>query len=225
MIEAVERSLLQRDIRSGDEAKELICRLGALFYQLGWVTGTGGGISIRHRDRIYMAPSGVQKEHIAPDMVFELDLDGTVLAGPDPASGLTVSQCRPLFLAAYRLRTAGAVLHSHSMQAMLATLLCDDHHFRITQMEMLKGLTGVGYNDLHQVPVIDNTAHECDLTASLTAAIEQAAPNCHAVLVRRHGVYVWGDTWIAAKRHVECYDYLFQAAVEMRKLGLDPAHA
>lgn len=42
----------------------LIPELCRLFYQLGWVTGTGGGISLRHGDHIYIAPSGVQKERI-----------------------------------------------------------------------------------------------------------------------------------------------------------------
>jgi methylthioribulose-1-phosphate dehydratase len=33
--------------------------------------------------------------------------------------------------------------------------------------------------------------------------------------VRRHGVYVWGADWREAKRHAECYDYLFEVAVAM----------
>ncbi|ONH65521.1 Methylthioribulose-1-phosphate dehydratase [Cyberlindnera fabianii] len=39
----------------------LICELCRLFYSNGWVTGTGGGISIRSSNLIYIAPSGVQK--------------------------------------------------------------------------------------------------------------------------------------------------------------------
>ena len=51
--------------------------------------------------------------------------------------------------------------------------------------------------------------------------IMEKYPNTFAVLVRRHGVYVWGKDWIEAKTHAEVYDYLFGAVVEMKKLGLD----
>jgi methylthioribulose-1-phosphate dehydratase len=40
----------------------LICELCKLFYDQNWVTGTGGGMSIRDGDDVYLAPSGVQKE-------------------------------------------------------------------------------------------------------------------------------------------------------------------
>ena len=46
-------------------------------------------------------------------------------------------------------------------------------------------------------------------------------PESNAVLVRRHGVYVWGRTWIEAKTQSECYDYLFESALRMRHLGVD----
>ena len=47
-------------------------------------------------------------------------------------------------------------------------------------------------------------------------------PESHAVLVRRHGVYVWGPTWEKTKTMAECYDYLFEISVKMMGLGLDP---
>lgn len=43
------------------------------FYSLGWVTGTGGGVSIRHGNQIYLAPSGVQKEMMKPKDMFIMD--------------------------------------------------------------------------------------------------------------------------------------------------------
>jgi methylthioribulose-1-phosphate dehydratase len=206
-------------METADEAKALICSLGRSFYSLGWVSGTGGGISVRLGERVFMAPSGVQKEAMTPEMIFELDRRGEVVDGPPRELGLAVSQCRPLFLAAYDQRGAGAVIHSHSRSALLATLISGET-FRVTQLEMMKGIAGVGYHDVLEVPIIENTAHECDLAASLSAAID-AYPKAHAVLVRRHGVYVWGQDWVEAKRHAECYDYLFGAAVEMKRLGVE----
>lgn len=85
---------------------------------------------------------------------------------------------------------------------------------------MLQGIAGHGYYDNCTVPIIENTARECELTDRLRQAI-QDYPKSQAVLVRRHGVYVWGPTWIQAKTQAECYDYLFEAAVKMKAMGVD----
>src|SRR6266849_4813169 len=198
----------------------LVCELARQFYDLGWVTGTGGGICIREDDRVIIAPSGVQKERMTPDQMFTFSIDGTLLDSPsDPE--LRPSECTSLFMAAIRLRNAGAVIHSHSINAMLASLLFD-REFVISELEMIKGIEGMSYHDRLIVPIIDNTARECDLTESLEAAIV-AYPKTQAVLVRRHGVYIWGRDWVQAKTQAECYDYLFRAAAEMHRLGIPTA--
>ncbi|XP_026318913.1 probable methylthioribulose-1-phosphate dehydratase [Hyposmocoma kahamanoa] len=139
---------------------------------------------------------------------------------------LKKSQCTPLFLIAYRERNAGAVIHTHSPHAVRCTLLYDKE-FRITHQEMIKGIKDaklgryLRYDEELVVPIIENTPFEKDLACSMAEAI-QKYPGTSAVLVRRHGVYVWGDTWQQAKTMTECYDYLFEMAVEMKKLGLDP---
>ncbi|MEM9069344.1 MAG: methylthioribulose 1-phosphate dehydratase [Myxococcota bacterium] len=201
------------------DPRTLICELCRQFYTQGWVSGTGGGISIREGDRVWMAPSGVQKERLQPEDLFELNADGTVHKAPPGDAKL--SACSPLFFNAFRLRDAGAVLHSHSINAMLATLVFD-REVRITHLEMMKGIRGHGYHDELVVPIIRNTAHECDLADTMAEAIE-AYPKSQAVLVERHGVYVWGKDWVEAKTHAECYDYLFEAAVKMKQLGVDPS--
>ncbi len=199
------------------QARELVCELCHHFYQLGWASGTGGGISLKEGAYIYMAPSGVQKERLKPEDIFVLDSEGAILE--EPGRGLKLSQCAPLFMHAYKLRNAGAVLHSHSVHAATATMLFDTS-FRIKNMEMQKGVEGFGAFDTLEVPIIENTAYECDLTDSLEKAI-QDNPKSHAILVRRHGVYVWGKDWKQAKTHAECYDYLFEAAGRMKQLGIN----
>ncbi len=205
---------------------QLISELCRQFYGLGWVSGTGGGISIRTQAGIYMAPSGVQKERIAAADVYLLDGDDLdtcrVLQGPD-GPGFKVSECQPLFYNAFRDRGAGAVIHSHSVWAVLAARLAAPHGepgvFACQGLEMQKGLRAKGCFETVQVPIIRNTPREAELTDSMAEAMA-AHPDVDAVLVAGHGVYVWGETWVQAKTQAECYDYLFRASVEAHRLGL-----
>lgn len=210
-----------------EHPRNLIPELCRQFYKLGWVTGTGGGISIKHGDEIYIAPSGVQKERIQPEDLFVQDIKGYDIASPPECKKFRKSQCTPLFMQAYLLRNAGAVIHTHSKEAVMATLLYPGKEFCVTHLEMIKGIknNSIGrnykYDEKLIVPIIENTCWEKDLEEELRTAINEYPETC-AVLVRRHGVYVWGDTWQEAKTMCECYDYLFDIAVRMKQIGLDP---
>ncbi|KAL7902226.1 class II aldolase/adducin N-terminal [Trichoderma sp. SZMC 28014] len=214
----------------------LIPSLCAKFWTLGWVTGTGGGCSIRDDNLVYLAPSGVQKELMKPTDIYVLSLKDqdpshkqqrTYLRSPPTYKP---SQCTPLFLAAFTRRGAGCCIHTHSHWAVLVTLLLEakgnSKVFEINNIEQIKGfgkgfgkVGNLGYHDTLRIPVIENTPHEEDLTEYLEAAMEEY-PDTYAVLVRRHGVYVWGDNVHKAKTQCESLDYLFQLAVEMHQLGL-----
>ncbi|KAL8765997.1 MAG: hypothetical protein Q9209_007086 [Squamulea sp. 1 TL-2023] len=211
-----------------------ICTLCRNFYTLGWVTGTGGGVSIKHGEHIFIAPSGVQKELMQPSNMFVMEYASRNYLRKPPV--LKPSACTPLFLAAFD-RGAGSCIHTHSQWAVLVTLLVEkdaliqdkaasDACFEIEQIEQIKGIPRgrgkqgmLGYFDRLKVPIIENTAHEEDLTQSLEAAMERY-PDTYAVLVRRHGVYVWGDNVQKAKTQAESLDYIFRLAVEMRRLDL-----
>ncbi|RUP48816.1 methylthioribulose-1-phosphate dehydratase [Jimgerdemannia flammicorona] len=236
----------------------LIPELCSLFYTLGWVTGTGsyghldaltlsaffsllpllfpafgaiidclsGGISIRKDDHVFLAPSGVQKERIQPKDLFVMTLASrTLLRQP---LVFKPSACTPLFYNAYTMRHAGACIHTHSQNAVMATLLYPSDTFQITHQEMIKGIrrgssgTNLRYFDTLVVPIVENTPEEENLTERMAVAM-QKHPETNAVLVRRHGVYVWGENWEKAKTMSECYDYLFEIAVKMKSIGLDPA--
>ncbi len=198
--------------------KEVICYLLREFYRLGWCTGSGGGISIKESENsIWMAPSGVHKEFVRESELFNVDINGNINQPPENQK-LKISECTPLFLQAYKLRNAGAVMHSHSVNALLISRLFTTE-FVCTDLEMIKGLVGHKNSEWCRVPIIENTEFECDLTDSLKNAII-AYPRSHAVIVRNHGVYIWGPTWEKAKIHAECYEYLFKAIVKMHKLGI-----
>ena len=204
------------DSPSPEHPANLICSLCRSFYHLGWVTGTGGGTSIKKADHIFIAPSGVQKELIVPSNIFVMEHKSrSYLRKP---LGLKPSACTPLFLAAFD-RGAECCIHTHSQWAVLVTLLVDrtalqngenikDKCFEIETIEQIKGIPkgrGKGmlsYYDKLRIPIIENTAHEEDLTASLEEAMEKHPDSC-ACLVKRHGVYVWGDDVQKAKTQAE----------------------
>lgn len=173
-----------------------------------------------------MAPSGVQKERLRPEDVFLLDgdrLDAAHVRCAPADAALKVSECQPLFYNAYRTRGAGAVIHSHSVWAVLATKLFASSRpseFVCRGLEMQKGLRGMGCFDTLRVPIVANTPREAELTESMAEAM-RAYPAVDAVLVAGHGVYVWGATWVQAKTQAECYDFLFRAVVEGHRLGLE----
>jgi methylthioribulose-1-phosphate dehydratase len=213
------------DKQTEDDPRLLVPELCRQFYDLGWVSGTGGGMSIRKDQQIFIAPSGVQKEWIQSDELFVLNLDGDTIIEPSPEKKLKKSDCTPLFMNAFRLRDAGAVIHSHAVSSNLATLISEGSEFKIAYQEMIKGIKKGSTTEAHRyddtliVPIIENTAFECDLTERMAKVMEEY-PNTNAVLVRRHGVYVWGKTWQAAKTMSECYHYLFEVAIQMKQLGI-----
>ncbi|GMP52962.1 hypothetical protein CsSME_00018584 [Camellia sinensis var. sinensis] len=175
------------------ETKALISELCRQFYNLGWVSGTGGSITIKVHDDsipkphqlIVMSPSGVQKERMVPEDMYVLSPSGSTLSSPlskpYPYKPPKCSDCASLFLKAYDMRNAGAVIHSHGMESCLVTM-------------------------------INPLAKEFRI---------EAYPKTTAVLVRNHGIYIWGDSWISAKTQAECYHYLFDAAIKLHQLGLD----
>lgn len=65
--------------------------------------------------------------------------------------------------------------------------------FEISNIEQIKGIPRgkgkgmLGFFDTLRIPIIENTAHEEDLTESLEKAMGEYPDTC-AVLVQRHGM-------------------------------------
>lgn len=190
----------------------------------------------------------MQKELIKPENIFVLAYP-TPKYPPSARTyirkplNLKPSDCTPLFLTAFD-RGAQCCIHTHSQWAVLVTLLVEREDelrtadakvgreegrlpcFQINKIEQIKGIPAgsgkgnLGYLDTLTIPIIENTPFEEDLTGALEDAMEKYPDTC-AVLVRRHGIYVWGSTVAKAKTQCESLDYLFQLAVEMKRLGLE----
>lgn len=225
--------VLPTDGDEGKVVKSLMSQLCEKFYAKGWMPGTGGGMSIRIGSgtpedpyTVFSTPSGIQKEDMVGEDVFELDMDQNVVVPPS-TPGLSLSSMTNLWFVVYKLRPSTmCVIHTHSMNAQLVTLLDQDSScrnnnvFRITHLEMIKGVGNHAYDDVLEIPIIENQRSENLLAPDMETAIKNY-PKSNAVLVRRHGVYVWGDSWEEAKTRLESFDYLFESALKMKSMGID----
>ncbi len=202
------------------QTKELLCELLRLFYDKGWVSGTGGGICGPTTDgNLLLAPTGVHKERVQPDDFFVVSPgDGSIVRDP-VTTGLRPSECNSIFCTAVRMRGARSVVHSHALSSVIAADRAHGSALTIEGFEMLKGIRGLSNRDAHLVPVIDNTAREFELTDQIEKALaDERYASSFCVLVRDHGAYIWGEDVWEAKRHTEVYHWLFEA-VRARQKG------
>jgi methylthioribulose-1-phosphate dehydratase len=171
-----------------------------------------------HEGRLLVAPTGVHKERVSPADLFVVDPRSGDVLQPAADRSLRPSECTTIFCAIVGKRGAGSVVHSHALSAVLAGDLAKDDAFSIRDLEMLKGLPDVSNRDEHLVPVIDNTEREHELTGAVGAALDDPRfAKAHAILVRDHGAYIWGDDVWDAKKHTEVYHFLFEATNARRR--------
>lgn len=67
----------------------------------------------------------------------------------------------------------------------------------------------LSYLDTLELPIIENTPNEEDLKDSMADAMVKY-PNCAGVLVRRHGVYVWGSEFSLILSLLDLKQYMMQ---------------
>ncbi|MBS1716788.1 MAG: methylthioribulose 1-phosphate dehydratase [Armatimonadetes bacterium] len=184
-------------------------------YARGWSPATGGNYSaLVTRDPLafLLTPSGVQKGSVQAQDFLEVNAELSVLhgIGKPSAEGL-------LHTAIYETTSAGAVLHTHSVFNTLASVTSGDE-FAISDFEMLKALEG---NTTHEatevIPVVANSQDMLGLSDEIRRIL-QKKPNCHAFLIRGHGLYTWGNDIIQAQRHLEALEFLFEVEVRRRAL-------
>ncbi|MCM3874013.1 MAG: methylthioribulose 1-phosphate dehydratase [Pyrinomonadaceae bacterium] len=196
---------------SFDQVAASLASIARGFHARGWVIGTSGNLSAvvdREPLRLAMSPSGVDKGELSAEHILMIDEHARVLsdhrAKPSDES--------PLHIRVVKERGAGAVFHTHSIwNTILSDLYASDGGLEIEGYEMLKGLEGVKTH-VHRewVPIIENSQDMASLAENVGDILGQHQP-AHAFLLRRHGLYSWGNDLAQARRHVEVLEFLLEA--------------
>jgi len=184
---------------------------GRVFYARGWGRGASGNYSVllaRKPMRLCITAAGNEKGTLDETNFLELDDDAEILQGFGRPSDETM-----LHLSVYRLRPrARCILYSQTVAGMILS----DRNFvdgaiSIQGYEALKGLSGVTSHDHTElVPIVENSQDQIALSHVIQNVLLEN-PNIHAIYIRRHGLFAWGETVEQARRHIETLEFLFEA--------------
>lgn len=197
-----------------------LIEIGHRFYTRGWALGTSGNFStVVSRDPLRMAitMSGVEKGRLSSDMIIQIDDQANVISGSGKPSDETL-----LHLALVQAKSAGAVLHTHSVwSTMLSKLYSSIGYLKIEDFEMLKGLSGIKtHQHCEYLPIIDNSQNMIELSKTMLDRLSEN-PNAHGVLIEGHGLYTWGKDLKEAERHVEILEFLLEVKGRLLSIPLE----
>jgi methylthioribulose-1-phosphate dehydratase len=193
-----------------DAAARLV-KIGQRFDARGWVLGTSGNFSVVLEEeplRLAITRSGTQKGELTPGDILEVGDEGSSIG---TAVGTPSAETR-LHIAIVHARPAASVLHTHSIwSTQVSDRFVRQGGVAIQGYEMLKGLSGVTTHEHREwIPILENDQDMVRLAERVTATLQER-PDCHAFLLRRHGLYTWGATVPEAVRHVEIVEFLLES--------------
>ena len=200
------------------DAETFLAQIAKECHARGWALGTSGNFSavVRREPLILtITGTGLHKGTLSPDNFVRVDANGSVVEGTGCASAETA-----LHLLLANVRRATAVLHTHSIwSTIISGHDANAGGLWIEGHEMLKGLEGVkSHTHREWLPILEN---DQDMTrlASVVAAKLTEYPNVHGFLLRRHGLYTWGDSLAQARRHLEILEFLLEVVGRARTLS------
>ena len=190
----------------------------ARYTGMGWMRGTSGNLSVtlgRDPLRLAVTASGLDKGELAPTDVVVVDADGEPVADQRGRSGAAL---RPSAEAGLHARIAavagaGAVVHLHMLSPVVAAELWPNG-IVLRDLEMLKGFGRRAEDDEVLIPVVPNSQ---DMRVLGDAFERSHDPMTPALVVARHGVYVWAEDLLTARHRAECLEWLLRFATEVAR--------
>lgn len=171
-----------------------------------WFFGTSGNLSIKVSDaplQFLVSSSGKDKRKITSEDFLLVDELGKAVEN----SSLKPSAETLLHLEVYRKTNAGCSLHVHTVDNNVISELYGDHGQSIFKGQEIIKAFGIWEEDAEvSIPIIKNYADIPTLAEEFSNYIDRDAG---AVLIRNHGITVWGKTAFEAKKYLEAWEFLF----------------
>ncbi|OZI12618.1 methylthioribulose-1-phosphate dehydratase [Bacillaceae bacterium SAS-127] len=172
-----------------------------------WFMGTSGNLAIKVQNdpiQFLVTASGKDKRKKTSEDFLLVDGEGN----PVGETSLKPSAETLLHCEIYRRTKAGCSLHVHTVANNVISELYGDQGEIVFQGQELIKAFGRWEEDVKwPIPIIPNYA---DIPALATAMVPFVNEEKGAVLIRNHGITVWGKDSFEAKKVLEACEFLFQ---------------
>jgi methylthioribulose-1-phosphate dehydratase len=189
------------------------------FYQQGWMVGTAGNLSVRLADgSFWITASGKSKGDLSSSDFVRIYPDGKV----EPASTTAQPSAETaIHQTLYHLfPDAQACYHVHSIAANLVSRFSSKDTLTLAPLEMLKGLGIKDENPVCDISIFPNYLQVSQIALEIQQRFTVHPPQIPALLIRDHGVTVWGNSPASARNYIELVEYLFRYMVAARDIGI-----
>lgn len=189
------------------------------FHQRGWMSGTGGNLSVRvDDDHFWITASGQPKGRLDEnDFLLVRVQDGAIVEHATP--GNRPSAETSIHRIIYELfPDARACLHGHSVNGCLVSGRAKRtaKAIRLPAIEMLKGFDIWQQNPKVDLTLFENTLDVKKIALEIGKRLKKTPPMLSALMVRGHGATVWGQNLQEAYNRYESLEFVLGVAAQPR---------
>ncbi|HVF35739.1 MAG TPA: methylthioribulose 1-phosphate dehydratase [Candidatus Saccharimonadia bacterium] len=202
------------------ECARTIATTGREIAALGWTPATSSNFSMRLTpDTAAITISGRDKGRLSEADVMVVDFAGRAVGSDAKPSAETLLHTQ-LYA---RFPEVGAVLHTHSLaQTVASRYFARAGMIRFEGFELIKAFAGRStHEDVLDLPVFANTQDMPALAREIDAWFDSGR-TMHGYLIDGHGIYTWGSDMPETRRHLDAFEFLLQAELELRRLHARP---
>nr|WP_263328227.1 methylthioribulose 1-phosphate dehydratase [Neobacillus sp. Marseille-Q6967] len=172
-----------------------------------WFMGTSGNLAIKVSDQplqFLVTASGKDKRKRTDEDFLLVDEFGRAVE----ETHLKPSAETLLHVEIYRKTNAGCSLHVHTIDNnVISEIYGDQGEVTFKGQELIKAFDKWEEDAVLKIPIIKNYAHIPTLASEFS---EHVNGDTGAVLIRNHGITVWGRTAFEAKKILEASEFLFR---------------
>lgn len=180
-----------------------------------WFRGTSGNLSIKVTDSpltFLVSASGKDKYKRTDEDFLLVNENGEAIE----TKHLKPSAEMLLHREIYHKTDAGCSIHVHTIDNNVISELYGDKGEIVFQgQELIKAFDLWEEDATYRIPIVKNHANIPMLAKTVS---EQVTNDAGAVLIRNHGITVWGRSAFEAKKYLEACEFLFSYQVKLLTL-------